>query len=94
MADFMENVMEATTDTVAAVEPDTTVDTEPMDDTMDSPGTGILKKIVIGAIATGVGVLGMKWGIKKVRKPKKYIEVDRSDGTINAPVIGRRPGKK
>lgn len=93
MADFMENnVMEAT-ENMAAVEPDTTVDTEPMDDTMDSPGTGILKKIVIGAIATGVGAL-TAWGIKKVRKPKKYIEVDRSNGTINAPVIGRRPGKK
>lgn len=91
MADF-ENVMEATTDNMAAVEPDTTVDTEPMDDTMDSPGTGILKKIVIGAIATGIGAL-TAWGIKKARKPK-YIEVDRSDGTINAPVIGRRPGKK
>ena len=91
MADFMENVMEAT-ENMAAVEPDTTVDTEPMDDTMDSPGTGILKKIVIGAIATGVGAL-TAWGIKKARKPK-YIEVDRSDGTINAPVIGRRPGKK
>ena len=49
----MENVMEATEN--VAVEPDTTVDTEPMDDTMDSPGTGILKKIVIGAIATGIG---------------------------------------
>ena len=94
MADFMENVMEATTDTVAAVEPDTTVDTEPMDDTMDSPGTGILKKIAIGAIATVIGA-ATAWGIKKARKPK-YIEVDRSgsDGTINAPVIGRRPGKK
>lgn len=91
MADF-ENVMEATTDNMAAVEPDTTVDTEPMDDIMDSPGTGILKKIVIGAIATGIGAL-TAWGIKKARKPK-YIEVDRSDGTINAPVIGRRPGKK
>lgn len=94
MADFMENnVMEAT-ENMAAVEPDTTVDTEPMDDTMDSPGAGILKKIVIGAIATGISALTVHGVIKKVRKPKKYIEVDRSDGTINAPVIGRRPGKK
>lgn len=88
MADF-ENMMEATTETT--VEPDVVSETDPMD-TMDNPGTGILRKVAIGAIAAVVGAV-TAWGIRKTRKPK-YIEVDRSNGTINAPVIGRRPGKK
>lgn len=94
MADFeMNNEM-------MADQPETTNDfetTESTDEVTAPGGCGVFTKIAVGAISAALGA-GAVWVVKKLRKPKeKYIEYDRtanSDGVINSPVIGRRPGKK
>lgn len=94
MADILNETMENVEGTMAAPEPETNWETDPVDEMAD-PSTGILtgfaKKLIRGLIVGGT-VAGGCWLIDKVKKPK---HIERPVKPIGDVLVGRRSaGKK